>query len=145
MGYSRGSKRIKRKVGVLLDTNMLVLIADGINILDQIEERLAIRPRYIVLTPVLEELRRIASNSRPSVARKARFVLEFVKKYCDIVDIDINEYRDVDELLIKYALRHGYAVATNDKELRRRLRENGIPEIYIREESMRIDIEGLEV
>lgn len=48
----------------------------------------------------------------------------------------------VDDALLRYALENNAIVATSDRELRRKLREHGVPEIYLREESMRIDIEG---
>ncbi|OYT37940.1 MAG: 30S processome protein Utp24 [Desulfurococcales archaeon ex4484_58] len=140
-----GGNRRDRRVAILLDTNMLLLIADGINVFEQIEEKLAIKPEYIVLKPVIKELEKLIASNKPSIKRKALFALRIVREYCREADVEVNPNETVDDTLIKYAKKHGAAVATNDKELRRRLREEGIPEIYIREESMRIDIEGLEV
>lgn len=140
----------KQKIRILLDTNMLLTIADGINIFEQIEDILETKPEYIVIKPVLTELQKLASTASPSVRRKARFALRIVEQFCKVIDMDNELFgrtddNKVDDLIVEFALRHGIAVATNDKELRKRLREKGIPEIYLREESMRIDIEGLEI
>ncbi len=143
MGCNRRDRGVKAPK-ILLDTNMLMLIADGINIFEQVEEKLAIKPQYIILKPVLKELEKLANSDKPSIKRKALFALRIVRKYCEIVDVE-DYSKDVDEILIEYAQKHNAAVATNDRELRRKLRAKGIPEIYLREESMRIDIEGLEV
>ena len=143
MGSDRRGGGVERKPLIILDTNMLMLIAEGVNVFEQIEEKLAIKPRYIVLKPVMKELEKLASSGKPGIARKALFAKQIAEKYCEIVDVE--KEGNVDDIILEYAREHNAAVATNDRELRRKLREKGIPEIYIREESMRIDIEGLEI
>jgi len=133
----------KRPV-ILLDTNMLLLIANGINVFDQIEEKLETRPIYIVLKPVIRELEKLAKKPQPSISKKAKFALEIAKKYCKIIEVETVPGEKVDDVILRYASEHGVAVATNDKELRKRLRTHGIPEIYLREEGMIIEVEGLE-
>lgn len=73
-----------RAVKILLDSNMLILMASGIPILDQIEEKLLTRPAYIVITPVLNELAKLASTGKPSIARKAKLALDIASRYCEI-------------------------------------------------------------
>jgi len=43
---------------------------------------------------------------------------------------------------VRYALETGAIVATNDRILRRKLRELGVPEAYFREEGRRVKVEG---
>ncbi|MCY0868508.1 MAG: 30S processome protein Utp24 [Desulfurococcus sp.] len=131
-----------RAVKILLDSNMLILMASGIPILDQIEEKLLTRPAYIVITPVLNELAKLASTGKPSIARKAKLALDIASRYCEIHEYELKPGESVDDALLRYALENNAIVATSDRELRRKLREHGVPEIYLREESMRIDIEG---
>lgn len=146
MGYSGGDRRIRRPK-IIIDTNMLLLLADGINVFEQIEEKLSIKPEYIVLKPILEELEKLANSNKLSIRRKASFVLRILKNYCKIIDVDeeLSREKNVDDIILKYAEKHQAVVATNDKDLRRKLRRKGLPEIYLREESMRIDVEGLEL
>ncbi|MEM4660167.1 MAG: 30S processome protein Utp24, partial [Thermosphaera sp.] len=54
-----------------------------------------------------------------------------------------DEFRDADDAILDYATSYNAAIATNDRELRRRAREKGLSEIYLREESQRIVVEGL--
>lgn len=136
---------LPRKPIILLDTNMLLLIADGINVFEQIEEKILSKPIYIVLKPVIEELEKLIKKGPPSLRRKARFALEIARRFCKIIDIETKPGEKVDNILIRYALENNAAVATNDRELRRKLRDIGIPEIYLREEGMIIEIEGLEI
>lgn len=134
--------RNREPIKVVFDTNMLLLISEGVQVFSQIEEELETRPVYIVITPVLEELQRLASSGPPLLSKKARFAIEIAKKYCAIVDYPLREGESVDDCLVRFAIEHNAIVATNDKELRRKLRERGLPEIYLREESMRLEFEG---
>ncbi|MCD6300775.1 MAG: 30S processome protein Utp24 [Staphylothermus sp.] len=134
----------KKRPIILLDTNMLLLMADGLNIFGQIEDKLETHPIYIVLKPVIEELEKLAKKPQPSVSRKAKFALEIARKYCQIIDVKTNPGEKVDDIILRYASEHRVAVATNDKELRKRLRAHSIPEIYLREEGMIIEVEGLD-
>jgi len=140
MGCNRELGRDKLKI--VLDTNMLLLLADGVNIFEQIEEKLATKPEYIVLKPVYMELKKLAENPLKKIGRKARFVLSIIDKYCKIVDVESS--KPVDDLIVDYAVENHAAVASNDRELREKLRARGIPEIYLREEKMMIEVEGLE-
>jgi len=120
-----------------------MLLAEGIDFFSLIEEELGLKPTYIVLGNVIEELLNIG-RLNPYVARRIDFILGIIRKKCLIDNSKIN-IKDTDEALIEYALSSKAAVATNDRELRRKLRELGIPEIYLREESRRVGIEGLVV
>lgn len=143
MGGYRGDRGLNdRRVRVVLDTNFIMLIAENPDVLNQIEDKLLLKPEYVVLKQVLEELISLAQSKGVNTARKAKFALEIVNRFCTIVDY-VNEIKDADEAIIKYALENKAIVATNDRELRRKLRLFGIPEIYLREESMRIDVEGV--
>jgi rRNA-processing protein FCF1 len=131
---------LPRKPRIVLDTNMLLLIADGINIFEQIEEQLLAKPEYIVLKPVMRELEKLIARGKPLLRRKAQLALEIARKYCRIIDVEEKPGEKVDDIILRYAVENNALVATNDKELRKKLRRNGIPEIYLREESMRIEI-----
>jgi len=143
LGNSGGSGRVSRDLIIVLDTNMLMLIAEGINVFEQIEEKLAVRPRYVVLKPVINELKKLAGSGKPSLAKKAAFAIEIATRFCEIVNIEAE--KSVDDIIVEFAVKNNAAVATNDRELRRKLREKGVPEIYLREESMRIEVEGIEI
>ncbi len=132
-----------RKMGVLLDTNILMLIGRGIDIFTQIEELLDTKPEYYVIEPVVKELEKIIAHGGVKERKAAKLALELVKKKCRIIEISLSPDKSVDDLLLEIALREGFIVATNDRELRRRLREAGIPEIYFREEKQLLEAQGV--
>ncbi|MEM4663713.1 MAG: 30S processome protein Utp24 [Desulfurococcaceae archaeon] len=131
-----------RKPIVVLDTNMLMLAANGVRVFEQIEEQLETKPRFVVLSPVLNELIKLSRTSAQSLRKQALLALELVRMFCEIVDYGNVETSSVDELIIRYAVENKAIVATNDRELRAKLRAIGIPEAYFREESRRVVVEG---
>mgnify|MGYP000268171827 FL=1 len=132
-----------RKMGVLLDTNILMLIGRGIDIFTQIEELLDTKPEYYVIEPVVKELEKIFAHGGVKERKAAKLALELVKKRCRVIEISLSPDKSADDLLLEIALREGFIVATNDRELRRRLREAGIPEIYFREEKQLLEAQGV--
>lgn len=132
-----------RKIGVLLDTNILMLIGRGIDIFTQIEELLDTKPEYYVIEPVVKELEKIFAHGGVKERKAAKLALELVKKRCRVIEISLSPDKSADDLLLEIALREGFIVATNDRELRRRLREAGIPEIYFREEKQLLEAQGV--
>ena len=132
-----------RKMGVLLDTNILMLIGRGIDIFTQIKELLDTKPEYYVIEPVVKELEKIFAHGGVKERKAAKLALELVKKRCRVIEISLSPDKSADDLLLEIALREGFIVATNDRELRRRLREAGIPEIYFREEKQLLEAQGV--
>ena len=111
-----------------------------VNAVERVEELLETKVRPVILRSQLRELERIAnSNKRQKAARIARTVLEYVmKRKFEVVD-DISLV--VDDAIIKASKREGYIVATNDRELRRRLRESGVSVMYMRSDG-KFELEG---
>jgi len=134
---------LPRKMGILLDTNILMLIGRGIDIFTQIEELLDTKPEYYVIEPVVKELEKIIAYGGVKERKAAKLALELVKKKCRVIEVSLSPDKSVDDLLLEIALRKGFIVATNDRELRRRLREAGIPEIYFREEKQLLEAQGV--
>ncbi len=53
----------------------------------------------------------------------------------------MKEEESVDDVILRVASENKLPVATNDSELRKKLRERGIPVIYLREKS-KLEVEG---
>ncbi len=139
-----GTSSRLRECCVVLDTNMLMLIAQGRNIFNEIDEILLTKCRYIILNLVLEELEKIATDpNKPfNLRRKARLVIKLLEtrlkdKY--IVKNVEAKYVNVDEAILEYALINNCYIASNDRELRRKARRLNIPEIYLREEKQLLE------
>ncbi|MEM4825046.1 MAG: 30S processome protein Utp24, partial [Desulfurococcaceae archaeon] len=96
--------------------------------LEQIEEKTCIKPRYVVIRPVYNELLKIASKSNGILKRKALFALQLVERFFEILDFEQHVNESVDDAIIRFAMENKAIVATNDRELRSKLRQYGITE-----------------
>ncbi len=130
---------------VLLDSNTLILMARGVVAPSMIEEALLAPVRLATTRAVVEELRRLSQeHPRPSVRRAAATALQLLER----LGVEVLEEAggDADDSLEAAALRlRGGGlrvyVATSDRALRRRLRLHGVPSLYYRESSGRLEAE----
>jgi len=126
---------------VILDTNFLVLpLEERIDVLDQIRDLLGARPIPILLLESLEEALNKCVSSSPSERRLFKSALNLLDNIA-IESSGIVQGK-VDERILQFSIRRKAIVATNDKELRKRLRSLGVTVLYFREGKRRIEIEG---
>lgn len=123
-------KRLKRRL-VLVDTSLLMLLGEGINVLEQLMDLGAI---CVVPISVLEELKKLASRGGPR-GRKADLVLRVIENDCMLLRERLAKHTDDD--IVALALKYGLAVATADVELRRRILRK-VPTLYYRESQRRV-------
>lgn len=113
---------------VLLDTNFLIsTLRFGIH-LDTIDDIISVSHRVVVPDNVIGELESL--ELRGADDRLRRLALSIARSY-DRLPLTGH----VDDALVEYSKTHDAAVATNDRELRKRLRETGVPVIFIRNRS----------
>jgi len=135
----RGGGKIT--VRVLFDTNFLMAAFERpANVVGGVEELLEAKVRPVILRSQLRELERIASSDkRQKAARIARTVLEYVRrKGFEVIE---DGERVVDDAIVETSKREGYIVATNDRELRRKLREGGVSVVYMKSDG-KFELEG---
>lgn len=129
-----------RGIPLLLDSNFLLIPSEeGVDIFEELERLLGF-PRCLVPTPVLEELERLREGATPSEERKIELALRLVER-CELLEAKLEKGEKVDDLLLRLAKELGCPVATKDKELRRRLRRDGIPVVYLRQRAY-LELEG---
>lgn len=116
---------------VAYDTSILLLLYEGVPVFEQVEELLDARPECVVPRQVVEELERLSSSPGLHRRRAARLALQALSaRRCRVIDAPGSS---ADEALLALAGSDpGLVVATADNELRRRLREQGFPNIYYR-------------
>ncbi|MGC9011972.1 PIN domain-containing protein [Thermogladius sp.] len=142
LGYNRECGQ-QRSLEIVLDTNFVVILSEHPHLISQLESITEYPSKCVLLSVVLRELETVSRQLGSTKRRLLERVLDHLKHRCSVVDFETAP--DVDQAIIEYASGRGclVAVATNDRELRRRLREAGIPSIYFREESRRLEYEGL--
>ncbi len=120
-----------------------MLLYEGVPVFEEAAELLASNPECIIPAPVLGELKKLATGSHAGLHRRraARLALEAIRKHgCRIVETATSR---ADEALIELSIAdQELIVATADNELRRRLRELGLPNIYYRRSKHGLMLEG---
>ncbi|NPA76592.1 MAG: hypothetical protein GXN93_02455 [Candidatus Diapherotrites archaeon] len=115
---------------VVIDTNMLLApFQFGVDVISEIQ-RLVPGAQIFVLRGTIRELDRVAKQGV-----KEKKYAQLAKKLITINGIQLID-RDgpVDTLLVELASKGAY-VATNDRELRRRIREVGGHTLFLREKN----------
>ncbi|MBS7642701.1 MAG: 30S processome protein Utp24 [Candidatus Bathyarchaeia archaeon] len=128
-------------IKVILDSNFLLLpFQFGIDPFEAVKDLLDRNVEFIVLPQIVEEVRHIADGMGDN-SRGARLALKLIEEKCIIMDLDEVRGLNTDESILKAAIKLEAVVATNDRELRKKLRSKGIPTIFLREYS-HLEIDG---
>jgi len=123
----------KRNLCIILDTNFLfVPYLFKIDILDEFYNIINTSFEILILKDSIEELKRKLMNIKSEKQRKEiEMALEYAKNF-KVIDVDFNKSLSVDDKIVEFALLNNCIVATNDKELRKKLKRLGIPIICVR-------------
>ena len=119
---------------VIFDTNFLfVPLQFKVDIFDELEALIG-KFEPIILSTTIEELKKIAREKSEKNRRNALAALELAKK-CKILKVERGSDESYDDVILRIAKEGKYMVATNDSELRRRLRKAGITTIFLRQKA----------
>jgi len=114
---------LKGKRKVLLDTSVLLLFFEGIDVLDKLWYALQEPMEFYTLDKVVEELRELAKSPGSRRGRAARIVLTHVLSKLRILETN-SKYRTADDAIVEFIRQHPeFIVVTLDEELRSRLKE----------------------
>ena len=129
-------------VRVLIDANFLMAVVQfRIDVIQELQHLLRGKVEPILISPVEEELRSMTSSHEAKRSRDAARALEIARKMqVEVVERFPNE--SVDDVLVRVASERGWAVATNDRHLRKRLDAMAVPTIYLRQRS-RLEAKGM--
>ncbi|UCD04542.1 MAG: hypothetical protein JSW73_02835 [Candidatus Woesearchaeota archaeon] len=120
---------------ILVDTNALIYAASSkIDIFTVIRETFT-DAEILIPKEVIEELKKIREGARKlSDKRAASLILQIINKRY-IKKIEMGE-GNVDDLLIKEALKRKAAVITSDKNLKQKLKKANIKTIYLKQKKI---------
>jgi hypothetical protein len=131
----------RKPIKIILDSNALfVPLQFRIDIFEELETLLKTRFEPVVLSPILQELRKLAEEGSPKTRKDASIALNLVEK-CTIVKIAEDLMDHPDDAIVKVASEWKCPVFTNDRQLRKRLRDINVPVIYVRQKS-RLETDG---
>jgi len=131
----------KEPLKIILDSNALFIpLQFKIDIFEELRTLLNVNLEFILLSPILDELKLLAEKRSPKMRKNASYALKLVEK-CKLVNVDKGFLGSPDDAIIEAARKGNCAVFTNDRELRKRLRNINVPVIYVRQKS-RLEIDG---
>nr|MDO8080234.1 hypothetical protein [Candidatus Freyarchaeota archaeon] len=135
-----GTNNLNPVLKIVLDTNFLMAPSNlGIDVISELDRIINQKYEIIILKGTIEELKGLSENPSLKVRKAAKLALELAQRYT-VVDL-APENGNMDELIVKLSKKEGYIVATNDQNLRRKLKSEGIPTIYVRQKS-HLQIDG---
>jgi len=136
------STKKNESLKIILDSNALfVPLECKLDIFVEVKSLLNRNVDFVLLSPVKRELELLANKDSPKLRRQAVYALRLAEK-CKHVAVDEDEKLSTDDAIVKVAKAWGSPVLTNDRQLRRKLRDISVPVIYVRQKS-RLDIDGL--
>jgi rRNA-processing protein FCF1 len=118
---------------VVLDTNFLTVPAQfGVDVFSEAERVLERSIEFILLDSVLDEIKGKLERAGKTDGRMFKVALDLTER-CKVVEIDQSmKESPVDNQLLEYTVSVRGVLATNDKELRERASERGIPVLMLR-------------
>ena len=126
---------------VILDANFLFIpIQFNLDIFDELQRILNRRFVSIVLSSTLKELEGLTQSKLLKTQKQAENALKLVDK-CKFVSIKKNCNETFDDVIVRISSEWKCLVATNDRNLKQKLREQGVPVIYMRQKK-RLELEG---
>ncbi len=126
---------------VILDSNFLLIPSQfRIDIFEGMLSLLNQRYEATVLSSTLQELQTMGQKGPPKLRKQAQTALKLAQE-CQVVEVDKSNDETNDDVIIRIAAEWRSPVATNDRELKRKLRNQNIPVIFLRGKS-RLELEG---
>lgn len=131
----------KETLKIILDSNaFFVPLQFKIDIFEELKRLLNVNFELVLLSPILQELKKLANESSQKIRKQASYALKLAEK-CKFVEINGEDTYPPDDLIVKIAKEWNSPVFTNDTRLRRRLRNINVPVIYVRQKSY-LEING---
>ena len=128
-------------IKVILDSNFLFIPSQfHLDIFEELTKLLNQRFDPVLLSPTLQEIQRIAKKGSPKTRKLASLALKLAEK-CSIVHVETLSGEKHDDVIVRVAKEWKCPVATNDRELRKSLRKENVPAIFLRQRAY-LDIEG---
>lgn len=126
---------------VILDSNFLFVPSQfQVDIFEELTGLLNRRVDPVLLSPTEQELRRLADQGSPKTRRQASLALELAER-CRKVHVDKRTGETPDDVIVRVAKEWGCPVATNDRVLRKRLRRENVPVVFLRQRA-HLQVEG---
>jgi rRNA-processing protein FCF1 len=131
----------KEPLKVILDANFFFVPSQfNLDIFEELKNLLNQRFDPILLSSTKKELQGLAKSDSPKEQKQAQLALKFAEK-CRAVSAEKASDETYDDVIVRVAAAWKSPVATNDRELRKRLRDVGVSVVFLRQKR-RLALEG---
>ena len=131
----------EKPLKIIFDSNALfVPLQFKIDIFEELKTLLNVNLEFILPSPILQELKMLAEKKSPIMRKNASYALKLAEK-CKLLNVPRDFSGSPDDAVVEAARRGNSAVFTNDRQLKKRLRNINVPVIYVRQKS-RLEIDG---
>ena len=131
----------EKKAKVVLDSNFLFVPSQfRLDIFEELANLLNQRFEPIILSSTQKELEGLAESDSPKKRKQALLALKLAEK-CHPVPVEKDPKETYDDVIVRVAAKWKSPVATNDRQLRKRLKNLGVPVIFLRQKQ-RLMLEG---
>ena len=136
----RSEPKKKEFPKLILDSNALfVPLQFKLDIFEELNTLMNAKYEPILLSPNRQEIERLAREGSLKTRKEAAYALKLAEK-CRLVELEIIG-ASADDVIVEVASKWKCPVFTNDRLLRKRLRDINVPVIYVRQKS-RLEIDG---
>ena len=131
----------KESIKVVLDANFFFVSSQfKVDVFEELENLLNRRFEPVLLSSTQKELQGLAESTSPKQRKQAQLALRLAEK-CRLVAAEKGLEETYDDVIVRVAAEWKSPVATNDRELRKRLRQVGVPVVFLRQKK-RLEMEG---
>jgi len=113
----------------------------NLDVFQEIEFLLQKKVDFIVPSAVKSELTALSTRGGEGAA-EASLALQLASR-CRVVEVTLEANETVDDAIVKASQKLGAVVATNDIELKNRLKLLKVPVVYLRDKS-KLEVDGIE-
>ncbi len=132
----------RKRIKILLDSNALLVSTQfKLDVFEETERLLGTQPEFILLSTVKDELERLRKKSSVKMHRNVELAMRLFER-CTVLKTERPEDSSVDDVIFDVASKTKSPVFTNDRQLRKRLRDINVPVIYVRQKS-HLAMEGM--
>jgi hypothetical protein len=126
---------------IIIDTNFFLIPSKfRLDIFEELDNLLGRRVEPVILSPTYFELQNLAASNSVKLSKQARLGLRLAGR-CKVVEVERKVNESNDDLMLRVAVEWRCPVATNDGELRQKLRNLGVPVVFLRQMS-KLEVEG---
>jgi rRNA-processing protein FCF1 len=123
----------EEKLRVVFDANFLFVPSQfQVDVFEELANLLNRRFEPVVLSSTMRELRGLAESDSLKEQKQALLALKLAER-CRMVPVEKGLGESYDDVIVRVAAEWRVPVATNDRELRKRLKSLNLPNIFLRQ------------